>query len=181
MPTVFSHPAPVLASALALGSRKFPLPLLLFGVACAILPDADVAGFKLGIAYGDVLGHRGFFHSLAFALGMGVLGALIAPLLHAGRTSAFLTGFLAVASHIFLDAMTSGGLGVAAFWPVDHGRYFFEWRPIRVSPIGPRAFFTQRGAEVMLSELRWVWLPCLAAGGGAFLVRHMLTRSRDHA
>ena len=48
MPTVFSHPAPVLALAAALGSRVVPARLLLFGVFCAVLPDLDVIGFKLG-------------------------------------------------------------------------------------------------------------------------------------
>ncbi len=181
MPTIFSHPAPVLAVVLMVGVRKFPFPLILFGMTCSILPDIDVLGFKLGISYDDVLGHRGFFHSLTFALIMGIVGALGAPLLRAGRVAAFCVGIFAVASHIFFDAMTNGGLGVAAFWPFDQSRHFFDWRPIKVSPIGPRAFFTQRGVQVMLSELRWVWLPCLVAGGGAFIVRYMLSRRGKHA
>lgn len=109
MPTVFPHPAPVLALTMALGSRAVPARLLLFGVLCALLPDADVVGFRLGIPYADILGHRGFFHSLAFALGMGLVGAGLAPVLRCGRMAA-LGGFFAVASHILLDAMTSGGL-----------------------------------------------------------------------
>ena len=79
MPTVFSHPAPVLALAAALGSRVVPARLLLFGVFCAVLPDLDVIGFKLGIRYADLLGHRGFSHSLLFALFMGLFGAALAP------------------------------------------------------------------------------------------------------
>lgn len=73
MPTVFSHPAPVLALAAALGPRVVPPRLLLFGVFCAVLPDLDVIGFKLGIRYADLLGHRGFSHSLLFALLLGLL------------------------------------------------------------------------------------------------------------
>jgi inner membrane protein len=39
----------------------------MIGVACSILPDIDVLGFRLGIRYGDFWGHRGFTHSFLFA------------------------------------------------------------------------------------------------------------------
>ena len=39
---------------------------------------------------------------------------------------------------------------------------FFPTRPIRVSPFGLKGLLSQRGLSVMLSELRWVWAPCLA-------------------
>ena len=38
--------------------------------ALAMLPDADVVAFKLGIPYGATWGHRGASHSLVFALGV---------------------------------------------------------------------------------------------------------------
>jgi len=65
--------------------------------------------------------------------------------------------FAATASHGLLDAFTNGGLGVAFFAPFDSARYFFPFRPIAVSPIGIARFFTRRGAEVLLSEIEWVW------------------------
>ena len=87
----------------------------------------------------------------------------VAPLfLRGSRLMGFTVGLLAVSSHILLDAMTNGGLGVAAFWPFDQTRYFCDWRPIRVSPFGLKGLLSQRGLSVMLSELRWVWAPCLA-------------------
>lgn len=56
--------------------------------------------------------------------------------------------------------MTNGGLGIAFFAPFDDTRYFFRWRPIEVSPIGIRAFFTGgRSLDVIMSELRWLWVP----------------------
>ena len=79
MPTVFSHPAPVLALAALLGGRV-STRMLLFGILCAVLPDADVIGFRFGISYADAFGHRGFSHSLAFALLMGCAGFGVAPL-----------------------------------------------------------------------------------------------------
>ena len=64
MPTIVTHAAVPLCLGLGLGSRIIPPRLLLAGVAIAMLPDADVLAFKLGVAYGHVFGHRGFTHSL---------------------------------------------------------------------------------------------------------------------
>lgn len=70
--------------------------------------------------------------------------------------------FVCAASHPLLDAMTSGGLGVALAWPWSEQRFFAPWRPIRVSPFAPQ-FFSARGIATLLSELRWVWLPLAGA------------------
>jgi len=67
--------------------------------------------------------------------------------------------FLATASHGMLDAVTSGGGGIAFFAPVVNDRYFFPWRPILVSPMSIRRFFTARGLAILASEFRWVWVP----------------------
>jgi inner membrane protein len=63
-----------------------------------------------------------------------------------------------MASHGILDALTRGGEGVAFFAPFDDTRYFFPWRPVRVSPIG-LDFFGRAGLGVLASELLWLWLP----------------------
>jgi len=70
--------------------------------------------------------------------------------------------FVCSASHPLLDALTSGGLGVALAWPWSDHRFFAPWRPIRVSPFAPQ-FFSARGLATLLSELRWVWLPLAGA------------------
>jgi len=70
--------------------------------------------------------------------------------------------FICAASHPLLDALTSGGLGVALAWPWSDHRFFAPWRPIRVSPFAPQ-FFSARGIATLLSELRWVWLPLAGA------------------
>jgi inner membrane protein len=51
------------------------------------------------------------------------------------------------ASHGILDAMTNGGLGVALLSPLDTTRYFRPWRPIQVSPISLRRFFSDEGVR----------------------------------
>ena len=75
------------------------------------------------------------------------------------RARAWLFLFLATASHGVLDAMTSGGGGVAFFAPLHDERYFFPWRPILVSPMSIRRFFSERGVRIFASEIVWVWIP----------------------
>ncbi|MCE1229417.1 MAG: metal-dependent hydrolase [Firmicutes bacterium] len=151
--------------------------ILALGAGVAMLPDLDVIAFRFGIPYGHPLGHRGFSHSLLLAALAGLITYGLARWrrFHASeRLSLFI--FLAMASHGVLDAMTSGGRGVGFFIPFSDARYFFPWRPIRVSPFGMTWLFSARGLAVMLSELQWVWLPAL----GFALMGWMLHRSFRH-
>lgn len=149
------------------------------GATLAAAPDLDVIGFRFGIKYGDLLGHRGLTHSLFFALTIGLLiGWLLTRRSATARehlqVSVYL--FLATASHGLLDAMTNGGLGVALLAPLESARYFFPWQPIEVSPIGVGQFFTSRGLEVLANEAIWVGLPSLAVAGlGLWLRRKSLS------
>lgn len=159
MPTIITHAVVPLAFAVALGPRRIALPVAFAGAALAAVPDADVAGFALGVAYADDWGHRGATHSLVFAaLATAALAALW-PRARSIPAALFL--FAAMVSHGLLDMATDGGLGIALAWPFDSGRYFLPETPIRVSPIGA-GFFSARGVETLLSELVWVWLPCAA-------------------
>ena len=177
MPSVLSHPAPMLCIGLALGRTRVPPRLLLAGLACSLLPDLDVIGFKFGVSYADILGHRGFSHSLLFALLTGLLAAWAAPLLRCARRAAFLFCGGAVLLHIMLDALTNGGLGVALFWPLSETRWFFPWQPIEVSPFSLRRFLSRRGMEILYSEFIWVWLPSFGAALLAWaFVRHKNSR-----
>jgi inner membrane protein len=159
----------------ALTVKPMPKRFWILSVILAILPDADALGFKLGVPYESFFGHRGFSHSLIFALLMGLLTVFFffrtVPLL--SRQWWLLAGyfFLVTASHAALDAMTTGGLGVALLSPFDLSRIFFPWRPIRVSPIGIREFFGSWGLRVIISEITWVWIPSLALVFCAWLLR----------
>ncbi len=178
MPSIITHAAVPLALWCAADRGRIPPRLLAAGVIAAMLPDADVLAFALHIPYADAFGHRGASHSLVFA---GVLAALAAVLACFGSrrsvsavprqprlasttstVQAAVFVFACAASHPLLDAMTSGGLGVALAWPWSEHRFFAPWRPIRVSPIAPQ-FFSARGLATLLSELRWVWLPLATA------------------
>jgi len=168
MPTIFSHALLPLAAAAALGRRRVPVPLAVAGAALAVLPDLDVAGFRFGLGYASEWGHRGVSHSLAFALIVSGLVALVWA--RARSPGAFLFLFGSMASHMLLDMLTDGGQGVMLLWPLDGTRWFLPWQPIRVSPIGLR-FFTARGLETVRSELLLIWLPSLMMAGATIAVR----------
>lgn len=159
MPTILSHPAVALAAAPWWRRIAARPGIIAFGALLTALPDADVIGLAFGVPFGSVWGHRGFTHSLTFAL---VVSGLVAYLL-ARRTRlpvSLLWPYFALclASHGLLDACTNGGPGVAFFAPFSDSRYFFPVRPIAVSPIGAH-FFSARGLEVLWSEWIWLWLP----------------------
>lgn len=162
MPSVLTHPAVPLAIGLGLGRARVPPSLLFAGVVVSILPDADVIAFGTGIAYEHVLGHRGFTHSLAFAVALAGAIALIHRRDAVPRHRAFLFLALSAASHGILDAFTNGGLGIAFLWPFTEARYFAPVRVIAVSPIGLSRFLSDTGVRVLWSEMQWVWLPAVA-------------------
>jgi inner membrane protein len=159
MPTALTHTAVPLAIRVGLGDA-IPPRLLAAGIGASMLPDIDVVAFRLGIPYAADLGHRGFTHSLAFALMVAAAGGAAHRLLHSRFAPAAAFLLLAVASHAPLDALTNGGLGVAWLWPISSERFFAPVRPIQVAPISVRALLSPRGVAVIASEFVWVWLPC---------------------
>jgi len=138
-----------------------------------MLPDGDVIAFSFGIPYEDMFGHRGFTHSLFFAVVVGV--AVTWHLLHrpvrSHRLALFVWFTAVTASHGLLDALTNGGRGIAFFAPFSDQRYFFPWRPIQVSPIGV-GFFSARGLRVLASEAGWIWVPSAIIAVSARLFRN---------
>ncbi len=169
MPTIFSHSIVAALASRAGLAKDANVSLLAVVAVCAVIPDLDVAGFALGIPYDSMLGHRGFTHSIAFAIILGAIGASCYQRLSpsdASFTRLFIIFSLGAISHPVLDMLTDGGHGVALLAPFSGERFFFPWRPIRVSPIGS-GFFSERGLAVILSEIVWLWIPaifvCLAA------------------
>ncbi len=154
------------------------------GVALATLPDADVLGLYGGLPYGAFFGHRGFTHSLLFALLLALAMAwrlrARTPLAPGGRAWQGVYLSTCAISHGLLDALTDGGLGVGLFMPFENARHFLPWSPIPVSPIGVRNFFTAYGGEVLRTEMLVVWLPLAAVSLPLLLARGRLTR-RDAA
>lgn len=173
MPTIFSHAVFAAVAGKAFLKKPVSFWFWFLTAVCAIIPDADVIGYSFGVQRGSMFAHRGFTHSIVFAVLFGVFAALIArrflqtPLSFA-RLSVFFS--LATLSHPLLDMLTDGGPGAALFAPFTNERFFFPWRPIEVSPMGLR-FFSPRGITVILSEFVWVWLPAIVIFVSAIVFR----------
>jgi inner membrane protein len=71
-----------------------------------------------------------------------------------------------------LDTLTNGGVAIPLYWPFSEQRFFSPWRPVEVSPVSFSRFFTQRGADVLLNEVKTIWLPLMAAALAIFALRH---------
>ena len=149
MPSSITHTVVGLSSSLAISKEKPSLRVVVLSVCCALIVDLDVLTFKLGISYGDFFGHRGFFHSIFFAI---FVGFIVATLFFRkegllSKNYLFYASYFSVvtATHGILDAFTNGGLGIALLSPFENSRYFFWETPIQVSPFGIKAFLSSRG------------------------------------
>jgi inner membrane protein len=150
-----------LALGTAFASEHWPRKAYAIGALCAVLPDLDVIGLRLGVPYGSLFGHRGLSHSL---LAAGLVGSMTLLLCFQRKQwtlplACYL--ILATASHGVLDAFTSGGQGVGFFAPFDSTRHFFPWQPIRVSPLTLSRIFSTRFWTVLGSEMRWIVGPAM--------------------
>ena len=154
MPTVFTHALVGAAVAGASPKATQRTRLVLLCAFVAVLPDADVLAFSLGIPYAHPLGHRGLSHSIPFALAAG--WALSRVAFRHDPNRAWLAIAAAMASHGLLDAFTNGGLGIGLLLPFWDARFFFPWRPLEVSPIGASNFFAGDALRVLASEARFV-------------------------
>ncbi len=173
MASIFGH----VAASTAIGYAFFPkqvrpITLVVAGF-CAFVPDLDVLSFRFGIPYESEWGHRGWTHSLLFALVVGSLIGMIAQwgvrrwsmsptVAKADDTKLVIWCMASMLTHPFLDMLTNGGRGVALWWPFSANRLFFPWHPIQVSPLSIHDFFTPWGLEVLASEVLWIGLPCVA-------------------
>lgn len=164
-------------------TKKFSgLKFILLGVFCSVIPDADVVMHNW-VSYESFFGHRGFFHSFFFCA---ILAIFVTGTFYRNEQTFGKTGwmyiiyfFLCGASHALLDMMTSGGLGVAIFSPFYNERYFFNWRPIRVSPMSISSFFGDRAWVILSSEFKWIGIPCLVWLGATFLIKKLFIMKQE--
>lgn len=180
MASIFGHVAASTALGQAFFSEQAKTATLLMAGFCAFAPDLDVLAFRYGIEYSSQWGHRGWTHSIVFAV---VFGSLMAMLLRALLPQARVglkTGIyliLSTLSHPLLDMLTNGGRGCALWWPFSTERIFFPVRPILVSPMSIGGFIGEWGMRVLLSELMWIGLPAL----GLVLVARYFKQLRNPA
>jgi inner membrane protein len=180
VPTILTHPAVALGTLPCIWKLKHPGRILVMAIMLSILPDIDVIGFKFGIAYGDMLGHRGLTHSLSFAFVVSFLTSFVF-IREIDKAFFLLWGyfFIALISHGLLDGVTNGGLGVAYLAPFSNERFFLGEPFIKVSPLSLERFLSHRGWAVIKSELLYVWLPVLAVYIGVFLICRQKRRRSD--
>jgi inner membrane protein len=107
MASEFSHAVVAAALVQVHGRTSLPQRALSLSILCAILPDADVLGFAFGIEYGGFFGHRGFTHSLCFAL------ALSTVIVQVGfnEVSGFSRSWWVLVTHFFLVTASPRFLG----------------------------------------------------------------------
>jgi inner membrane protein len=179
VPTIVSHVAVPLAVGVGLGRNVISRRLIVAGFIASILPDFDVVAFRLGIAYSDQLGHRGFTHSFLFAVILGVLAAFFASRLNTRAIVAFMFVSVSALSHGLLDMATNGGLGIAFLWPFSEERYFFPWQFIQVSPLSLSRLLSPAGLAVVKSELLWIWLPAFTLMITLVLFRILVRRPKS--
>lgn len=179
MPTAITHAlvGGALAHAAPAGPSRWRVVAALMAV--SVIPDLDVVAFKLGIPYAHMFGHRGFSHSLVFALLLSLMTCLVLFRGVARFSSIkwwgfFSITFAAVSSHGLLDAATDAGLGVGLFIPFSQERIFYEYRPIRTASVNPLAFFSSRSLAILWSEAVWVWLPLFLTSIIVIIVNFLL-------
>lgn len=138
----------------------------------AVAPDLDTwLMFGLGIPRGSIFSHRGFFHAPFFLISAAtVLAALVAGK-YGDRAVTWLALMWAVSAvtHPLLDMLTNGGSGIMLLFPISTRRFFFPWRPIRVSPLTIARFFDRAG-PILWSELPFS-AAALAIGVGGLVWR----------
>jgi inner membrane protein len=176
MPTVFSHIAFPVAAAVAMGRARVSTSMLLVGMLATVVPDFDGIAFKLGIPYGGMWGHRGFTHTIGFALAMGLFGLLLARRWQLPKWKAFAWIALCTFSHPVADTLTNGGIAIPLYWPTTETRFFSPWTPVEVSPIALKRFFAERGAVVIWSEIKVLWIPLMSAAMVFFAWRNWFAR-----
>jgi inner membrane protein len=128
MPTIFSHAVFAAACGKAFVKKSVSVWFWLLTAVCAMIPDADVVAYSFKVARGSMFAHRGFTHSICFALIFGAIVAFVAHrFLQTGISFLKLVIYFALAtfSHPLLDMLTDGGSGVALLAPFSNERYFF--------------------------------------------------------
>jgi membrane-bound metal-dependent hydrolase YbcI (DUF457 family) len=138
-------------------------PLVAIGALLAVAPDFDVLWYR-HFPPGDMLSHRGLTHSLAVALALSALAALlvrrrVSPTLD---VRPFLYFFGCLFSHAALDMVTVGARGVALLAPFDDARFLSPVRFISAAWFSPRRALADANLAILATELRLVWIPAIA-------------------
>jgi inner membrane protein len=183
MASIITHGVVGAAGAAAFAEKRDGARFWILSIALSILSDVDSLGHMRGIRHASAFSHRGLTHSLIFALVISLV--TVAVFFRNKRAFSRRSWFLVlyffglIALHGVLDSMTTGGSGVAFFYPFLNKRIFLPWRPILVSPLSVRPFFSARGVRILLNEMQWVWAPVSILAVSIRLARRALRRKKE--
>jgi inner membrane protein len=135
----------------ARSTKERVFTMALFG-GLGLSPDADAMLVGLGSDYHGHFGHRGFSHSMLFAVALTVLAFFVARRWGTKPWLTALLTLLAVGSHGLLDSMTYRTRGIPFLWPFSEERFQLPWRMIPPAPFGEH-FLSRRGLDVMMIEM----------------------------
>lgn len=119
------------------GLRRAALPMAALAV-LAVTPDLDLLAYP--VREPTPFSHRGFTHSLGFALACGVTLGLLSLLSRRTRPHALRIGAcaaLAMATHGVIDLLSNRGSAVTLLWPLSDARILSPMRPIPVASFSP--------------------------------------------
>jgi len=176
MPSMIGHS--LWGAAAVAGWTRLPVSgwTLILAWICSVGADIDSLGFFLGIPYEHGLGHRGLLHGILFAALIALAAAAASrpdSADRAHRIGLFQLFFFCAFSHIVLDAVSNGGLGVAFFAPFSNHRYFLPWRPLDAVPIGINQMLSSRWFPIIFKELRKLIIPSLVLFAAGFIWRRI--------
>jgi inner membrane protein len=169
MASVYTHALVGLGMGKLGFSRPMPVLFWILAALLPVVPDFDVFS---SARYGAIYAHRGFTHSLLFAIFVGMIAAG-ATYRHFKIEFWALSGFffLIVAAHGLLEACATGGSGIPFFWPVDNRR-FGPWGFLPFSDIGFE-IPNPRTSQAVRMEMLLVWLPTFLLVGAVVVVRRV--------
>jgi inner membrane protein len=108
--------------------KGFGKKAMLWGALAQSIPDIDfIASFWLGPAE-DLLAHRGFTHSILFAILVAPAFAMTADRIHRPHNIPFRKWLLFFSAEVFLHLFLDGfnNYGIGWFEPFSHARYSFN-------------------------------------------------------
>jgi inner membrane protein len=161
-----AHAAAGLGIAAAVAPRSASRSYWVAAALCAAIPDLDWIGIPFGNRDIERIfgGHRGFTHSISFAVLLGAAVALFAfrDARWNGQRLRLWTAFtLATITHGVLDALTTQQRPMVAFFsPFSSERYTFPWHPIHpgggiLNTLGNELLWIEIPALVVVVLVRW--------------------------
>lgn len=164
------------------GQRDRLVRGMLWFTAISCAADLDLALLLAGIPSNTVWGHRGFTHSVVFAAGAALASAWVGRRWDRPAGPWAVMGFAVYVSHMVLDCLNVGTVGVPWLWPLSSTYYSIPWSPIpaviRAEDFLTRAAVPVVAAEVLLFAPLWIYA-LVVPWSGAGRSRRPLWRARS--